>query len=491
MNTSSEAINSHAKYLRVAIKNLPDIQFRSFVVALTMAFNHQVFVDGSGVLSKTESLFSGIPGTTLFNIITSSKIQAYFQEGMLDWVNKHGEVMKSNFFSMYAFALDYVKQKTGFSFKGLEGLSVIVANSTFEQLCDKTKDQVFFDDEENLRAHGIPLPFLSNKLVILEGKPVCIPYNMEKFGASLVLPSISSFKTGVKSQIERVMGVAFSGGWVDQTLYLGLKNIFDSLRNSDKYHMGVDEVPAGVEEDVLEVIKYVKDFPSREFFYDLNTLSKQDFAERHLMGKTLEQSESQNKTSSSSSSSSKDEVGLGGTGGMEEFMEAADDLEDFTVKLLSVPPVPKSKMGHFNANDVEEDKAKEERRKIRYQKMIAARLAQGISTSGKAGKKAYSDIMHKLDNEDFDLNDVQDVVEDYFEEDSAEYRDYKNAREKVINEPSDWVSWQEYYRDDITLSDQADLSEEDELEDLYEIDDKKLTDENKIIGRGRRVQRRR
>jgi hypothetical protein len=67
MNTQSDTISVIGKWIKLSIPNIPELNFKALIVALSMAFNHHVHVDGPYVIGKTQSMFSGVPGTTLWN----------------------------------------------------------------------------------------------------------------------------------------------------------------------------------------------------------------------------------------------------------------------------------------------------------------------------------------------------------------------------------------------------------------------------------------
>lgn len=478
MNTSSECIISHSKYLKGAIKNLPDVNFRAFVVAMTMAFNHHMHTDGSGVVGKTESLLSGIPGTTIINIINSAKIISVFITALETKLSTDRvKLDKTNFFKYYAYSLEQVTKLTGYTFKGMEGLSLKVANSTFEKLCDEFRGQVHFNDINNIYTSGIPLPFLSNTVKIIDGNPICVPYDLTKFGASLVLPAATSYKAGVKSQIERIVGVAFSGGWTDDKFFAFLQQTFASCRQRNNKHYGVDDLPAGAEEDVLEIVKYIKestsinDLPSREFFYDMNVMTKEDFALKHLAG-VQQVSELR---------SSKDEVSDEDTvsvsaGGLADILEAADDLQGFNLNDQSSPPISKSKMGNSNALNIQEEDTKRFNALVRWAKQRAMRLSVDFGLSSKTTKRMSKIIESHED--DFRIEMLEEVFQDIYDPEEEEYEAYQELLDRSHDLASAWDAWQPYdYEDeDPNLDDVADADPLDELQD-FELGSDKLSDE--------------
>jgi len=112
----------------------------------------------------------------------------------------------------------------------------------------------FIPSIKQVQENGIQLPFLSNQIINHKGRLVCVPYDMEKFGASLILPSSFAKLERAKSQRERLAGVYISGGWIDPVLG---KFCRDTYRDLTKAYYSkiefVDPIISG-ENDLDEIL---------------------------------------------------------------------------------------------------------------------------------------------------------------------------------------------------------------------------------------------
>jgi len=351
MNSQSDTISLMGKMIKTNIPNIPNMNFNCFIIALTMAFNHAMHIDGPNVVTKTQSLFSGIPGTTIINIHNSARVQAVFESSIN---NEKEEITPQNVFKAIARGFNLVKDKLSYSFKGYEGLSIEAANMTSDKLFEKYVDSAYSISIEKIYETGIPLPFLSNKISIIDGEPVCVPIDVYKFGASLVLPANTKKGAAVKSQLERVVGVLFSGGWTDPEFYEFLSSTYVDLRKVEKMkEIDVSELSAD-EQDVFEILEKLDpaQVPTRDFLFDMNTMDKEKFKNKYFGDNPNAIIAEDIKISIIAS---KQEVANNEYSDIHDIIK---EMENFNPTELPSDLIVPEKMGHGNANTIIQDEIK-------------------------------------------------------------------------------------------------------------------------------------
>jgi len=463
MNTQSDTVTRVGKWVKSVCPDIPDMNFRCLIVALTQVFNHAMHIGGSFIVNKTESEFSGVPGTTIWNILNSCAIQAVVSEV----INEEKEKINSrNIFKVLAKAFARVKTVLGYTFKGYEGLSVIAANKTSDELWEMFKDQVYSCDIKQLRTLGLPLPFLSMKIVIMDGVPVSVPFDMYKLGASLVLPGNCADKKKIPFEKERLVGVAFSGGWVDPEFYEFLRETFDDLSKivPNDNPLSFSELNSSLEMDVTETIQALglKTFPPRQLLIDMNSLTKTEFAQKYSANPSLlsDYGQKEEKAITSKISSSKDEI----IAITSDYTDMMKELQEFTFEANVTPvPVQPHKAGNANANDLEEEKEKKVRQQRRWDLQKLRRFIASVRSED--FRSAAEELAAQYEDQD-DLNifeaferDFDDDLENQLEDD--EWEAYNLARDEAFNS-STWDGYEEFEAvGDVTIQDHADFDEDD------------------------------
>jgi hypothetical protein len=464
MNTQSDSIAFLSKYIKRVFPNIPDMNHRCFVSAISMAFIHSFHVGGPWILTKDQSLFSGVNGTTLINIANSARVQTIVE----DVVESYGEpITAQNVFKVLAKAFGAVKNVLGYTFKGFEAIGLEVANMTSDSLWDKYGGSVHSTEITRLRTHGLPLPFLSMKIVVIDEKPVCVPFDQFKLGASLVLPKNCPEKKKIQYELERLVGIAFSGGWFDQQFHTFVQKTYSNLKqleHQEKDVLSFSELDPFLEQETLALIESVglTEIPDREYFIDLNFMSKIDFLNKYhaksdsnntpaVASKAMTSGNGKNEVTSSASS-------------IENFSstysEILDELTQLDTKIIKAPEVDPKKGGKANALNVEQEAEKLRKREIRWAKARARRFVDSLSEKSKRDIKDSINIENDFDLKEFD--EIMSVFQDEFvEEEQETFNKFKNEEYQNDN----WVDYrQEYNLDDDFEVDNNDDQEDNEYE---------------------------
>jgi len=432
------------------------MNFNCFIIYLIMAFNHAMHIDGPNVVTKSQGMFSGIPGTTIINIHNSARIQAVF-ESSID--NEKEEITPQNVFKVIARGNALVEAKLGYKFKGYEGLSIEAANMTSDKLFEKYVDSAYSLSIEKIYETGIPLPFLSNKISIIDGEPICVPMDLHKFGASLVLPANTKKGNAVKSQLERVVGVLFSGGWLDDEFYEFLSSTYVDLRKVEKMkEIEVSELSAD-EKDVFEILEKLDptQVPTKDFLFDMNTMDKEKFKEKYFGENPIATIANEIKESIKVS---KDDVM---NNQQSDFNEILREFESFNPSELPPDLIVPDKMGHGNANTIIQDEIKtkknldkHKRKKLRY---FVSEVYKGKMKSN------YLQYIEQYEDDDqniYDEFELEMLLDEDFDSEQA------NAYKALIGSKfveDDWDGYQQFEAgngDDFSLPEQ----DEDYLENF-------------------------
>jgi len=466
MNTRSDTIKAFYDWIRVVVPNIPELQKKCLIAHLGNAFIHRIHVDGSAIVEKTEALFSGISLTTIINIANSARIQIIVKDEYENYKKKNKKLGVGEAIKVLVSAFAKVKASLGYTFKGLDELEAIEKRSGYEAVLDGYKGQFHYAKFADKEVEGIPLPFLSNKIVIYNKKPICAPYEPFKFGASLVLPSSFGQKgLGTRiSQNERCFGVYFSGGWMDTHLTKVLaETISENNKVLGNQKAGVSELNSSIEMDVLEVMDKLdfRELPSVEFMADMNQLSKEEFVTKYL-GKPADTDPKVDK--------SKDEVLEVATSSYDVIREMLeDDEEDIDIGDLKMTPIDKAKMGNYNALNKQEEKDKEHRRVL---KKLEKKTHEFVQKHVKPEKVDY--FANKIGKDDFDIDQFMEEVAQELDpyDDSAESAQ-EELSDEIRSEMSRWESWQEEHG----LREEQDKP----LEDVYEVPEEEGYDEDEDL----------
>jgi len=226
LNTLRTAGVRFMQYVPYSAPSLPQTFLNALMFTTILAYSHDVHVGGSMVVHKDDSLFSGVPGTTVRNIYSSAEIQSIVARRFL--VNKpckdmFGEWLKS--------VLDTVHVELGFTFKGFAKVKGDV-NMLVKDLGSLAQ---YFERAQQVLEIGCSVPFLQHVVVPHEKTYLCVPADMSKFGAKLVLPgeTPNQVKHGV-FQMQRLVGLTFAGAWYHGEFYEFMRDYFLKLQALEK-----------------------------------------------------------------------------------------------------------------------------------------------------------------------------------------------------------------------------------------------------------------
>lgn len=476
MSTRNTCVIDIMKFLASSSLQFPGVNLRAIYCALYMSFSHDIHIGGPYIVSKVHSLLSGIPGTTIWNIFNSGRIQQiinqYFNKNIID---------QSNFLSKFAAAIDEIKSSLGYSFKDWETLSFDIVQGKYKDiksLSEAYPDTMYLSTEKGIYDMGIPLPFLSHKIAKIKGKFVSVPMNMFKFGASLVLPDSFGGANNAHANIiecERIAGVYFSGGWIDDKFSDYLRNIYRAkVKLTNTTRLSASEYTCSGEKDLENMMCQLKrvELPSPQFMYDFNTMEGVDFVvkyfskeERYIYDDVLEPLKSS--APKAKMVNSKDEIPSYPT------QLDAEDMDEIIsgVRFHSDTEVPINKMGNSNANTITIQKQKDLVRQAKINRRADILASLNFVGSSKLKKKFQSYV----ENDDYEtlFTEVDQYIIDVAEED-AEDNDYqmlKSDNDTFWNK--DWEQWNP--NDESTVEDYEeeayrDVDSEEELDEIIRSD---------------------
>jgi len=361
-----------------------------------MAYTHDLHINGSYILRKLTGLCSGVPGTTIFNIIHSTLIQAKVDR----YVRNHSaEINIGNILQHIARILDMIKKEMGYVMKDMEGFSFDVANMEKGEVYEKYHEFIFKGKIAELHKDGVPLPFLGSTIVHKEVGDltglVAQPLKMFKFSNSLVCPKSQFGGLGaVRNRLERILGIYMSGAWLHKEFGEFLRSTYKELAKqiSSTWKLSPDELGVLGQEDIEELVKddeFIRminlRLPSEIEMLNFNILDKEKFVESskfHIEALVVAQQE-------------------------ETVVQLPDFnpsfLDELNIDELPNTNIEKSKMNQSNANTILEDKIKIARRK---------RLAEA-----RAIRFAIKSIRHRGSNytNDETLTELEDNFDAYVE----------------------------------------------------------------------------
>lgn len=468
MSTSNRCINNIVKFVAQNQK-WPQNNLFALAFSLTIAFRHDFHIGGPYILSKLHSLISGIPGTTIINIINSACIQVIINDSFKDVP----DINENNFFTLLAQALRKVKTSLGYTFKGFETLEFDVAQKAksheqFEIFCGKYKDIVTFLPKDKDLGEGINLPFLSHHIVpyTMQGitRLVSLPKDITKLGSTLVLPD--DFSTDSKNRtiktLERISGAYVSGGWSDPEFSEFLADNYKSLAKGLSVVPNFSEISALGELDVLEILQYMvrSELPSREFMFDFCSMDKETFRLKYKTEPSLVYAD--NLDVYVKEDTSKNEV----PSNSRSDLDRNDYLElDAAITFDETKIVKVKKMGHANANTI----VKEKMKLARLERLKERRRAENEMLSTVHSRKAKVYLTNLLeDARSMDSpEDIIDVMDQFYDKMDEIYEDEgTEPSEEYISlrdSNSDFYSTWDKYEDETVLV-QKDEEESDEDE---------------------------
>jgi len=331
-----------------------------------------------------------------------------------------------------------IYSEMGYTFKNFEKFEQYC--NDFETTLSKHKDTLYHCQYHDMREKGIPLPFLANKIVVIKEKLVCVPYNVEKLGASLVLPGVSPKVPESKLFMERLIGVAFSGGWVDEKFYNFCRDTYESLykteaNNSDSF----SEVSENVYKEVKEVIKYIStsNYPSRELLFDMNALNKDEFVTKYLSGSYVPPRTDQTTIVGKNEIDDDDDNVL-------NIFKSVSNISNLT-PLLTSPKVIDKNMGHSNAKNVDEQNAKmlkqEARWKLERQKSKTKIFVSKFVRSTKEQTR-MNQFLNDVETYEEIVEYVQELADDYgFVDEYIDVeRTISNSSSEIFDKAQDYLT---------------------------------------------------
>lgn len=257
MSTSGKMAENFARFNATCYSDVSTDRRILLAIANYMAFTHFIHIGKTYVVMKENSLISGIPGTTFYNIFTSAGMRVVME----DELDKCGDCLTSKDFEKLRLRLEEgVRKAFGFQFKQVEG-----------NIC-------YYESVRVLETTGLRVPFLS-AVVVPEGSGfVSVPIDVNKFSNSLVLSGC--FKKTNELRLNIILGVYFSGAWYNDLWRSTLKACFKHF-----YNAGVVDgfVEPEVEDGLVCMFRemgatYSWGLPSREYMVDFHQLSRDELS---------------------------------------------------------------------------------------------------------------------------------------------------------------------------------------------------------------------
>lgn len=250
------------RMLRWYISSQPDAPMTSIngiAVWARLAFNHILLLGGTQLVEKEHSLISGIAGTTIINFFNSAGVIAIVEDAL-----GSEPLTEEQFCDRFGKAINEIKRSYNYTFKGSPDRI-----DTFKDL--RNLPHYVYDNVDDLAERGIVVPFLSTVFLPVPDATdrayLPTPYDMYKLGASLILPPRPSNKIDpMIGRCERIMGVYYSGGWINLAFGAYLRDTFWKYRATcDKSPlMDLGEVNSLGEDSLRELWEMTKDGSVRE-----------------------------------------------------------------------------------------------------------------------------------------------------------------------------------------------------------------------------------
>jgi hypothetical protein len=225
----------------------------------TLAFNHQLAIGGPFVMAKSNSLISGVPGTTQLNIVNSAYIWAIVEE----------EFLKDRREEQFKYVLERAMDKI-----------LKILNFKFKPLDDTNREA--FTSLDDFLAKGTRVPFLQTSFKRHEkGLVVALPSDTTKLIGPLAMPPNGPITNQRRAAVG--LGVHYVGGWSDPLLTAITKPLVE-LGVASGFDLKAElELAVFGEEEVREEVGFVsksKVLPTPEQMYDFNTMDKESYVRK-------------------------------------------------------------------------------------------------------------------------------------------------------------------------------------------------------------------
>lgn len=226
---------------------------------LIISFQRYVHIGGPYIIYMINSLMSGVVGTTFINIHSSAQIQTIAQDVCAKYT---GDVD-----GLYTAITTEVTERLGY---------------TFKPRTEKNSQVLKFSD---LDEKGITVPFLSFEVKIINGEPVCVPADYDKFGGTFCVPCSH---TPTTYSMERVLGAFLSGACFDEKLNTFCRNMYAVKRLANNKEKMI-RAESSVDPDAInEITKWMESktrrnllkqgsLPSDACMLDMMVLDHDDF----------------------------------------------------------------------------------------------------------------------------------------------------------------------------------------------------------------------
>jgi hypothetical protein len=272
MSTSSDMVAYSTLWATVILGENHDTNTFGVILCMYMLLRHFLHIGGPFVVIKNNSVMSGGVLTTIMNIFSSSMVQMKIEAETV-------KAKDTQFETLLIRVLTMIKTDMNYNFKDLDSKGLPYLES--------------FNDLNHLTESGLGVSFLGQKFRRVKNNWVCVPKNVNAFGASLVHPN--NFNKPDKNTVERILGVFLSGGWSDPKFNAFLREAFLASTKSniiEKVKASDFLMPEQGLHDINEVIDVYLNttinlsilkqgiLPSDDFMLDFYTLDKESFKKK-------------------------------------------------------------------------------------------------------------------------------------------------------------------------------------------------------------------
>lgn len=273
MNTSGVQAQNIMSYIQTHYGELKAERRNLFYLNAHVAFQHSLHLGSTFVCRKTNSLISGVAGTTLINIHTSAGIRVVMDRcmtGMDPLIRDDPKRYQEMFFLLEQAVFEAYRYR----FK---------TDPTLKNVQVLTK----FDD---IDEHGITVPFLAQVIQPVVGRAkrfISVPADFDKFSISLVVSGATK-KTNVL-RLCIILGVYFTGAWASEVWASVLHKAYSHFLAAG----GVDKeglVDTEGMEDALAYfvgelgVTYGMGLPPYHYMVDFNDLDHEAFRAKYPHG---------------------------------------------------------------------------------------------------------------------------------------------------------------------------------------------------------------